>query len=98
MADVNVTYQDMKDAAARLRQGQEDMNGKLVELGGLIEALTSNGFQTQVASQTYADQFHQFQTGTKQAVDALEGLASFLEAAAEALANTDTELSNSIRS
>lgn len=98
MSNVNVTYSDMKDAAGRLRHGQQEMEAKLQELGQLIDGLVSSGFQTDQASGAYQDQFHQFQTGTKQAIDALEGLALYLDKAAEALQNTDTELANSIQS
>ena len=97
MPNMNVTYADMKDAAARLRQGQDEMNSKLTELGSLIDGLVGSGFQTDQASRTYNDTFDQFQAGTKQAIDALEGLAQFLDSAADALQNTDSELSNSIR-
>lgn len=98
MPNVNVTYSDMKDAAARLRQGQDDMNSKLTELGSLIDSLVGSGFQTDVASGAYQDQFHQFQTGTRQAIDALQNLAQYLDGAADALHDTDTGLANSIQS
>lgn len=98
MSNMNVTYGDMKDAAGRLRHGQEEMNGKLHELGQLIDGLVGGGFVTDQASGAYQDQFHHFTTGTKQAVDALEQLANYLDKAADALQNTDTDLANSIKS
>lgn len=98
MSNINVTYGDMKDAAGRLRQGKDDMNTKLVELGSLIDGLVQSGFVTDQASKTYDDQFDQFQTGTKQAIDALDGLAMFLEQAADALESTDSQLASQIKS
>jgi len=98
MSNLNVTYGDMKDAAARLRQGKEEMDQKLVELGNLIHGLTGSGFQTDQASHAYTTAFENFQAGTTKAVDALEGLAQFLDQASEALSQTDTQLSNSIQS
>lgn len=98
MSNVNVTFADMKDAAGRLRNGQHEMETKLQELGTIIDNLVGSGFVTDQASGAYQEQFHQFQTGTKQAVDALEGLATYLEKAADALADTDTQLANSIKS
>lgn len=98
MANLNVTYGDMTDAAGRLRAGQQEMEAKLAELGQLIDGLVSSGFQTDQASGQYQEQFHQFQTGTKTAIEALDSLALYLEKAADALQNTDTELSNSIQS
>jgi len=97
MANMNVTYADMKEAAGRLRHGQQEMEAKLQELGQLIDGLISSGFQTDAASGTYQEQFRQFQTGLKQGIDALEGLATYLERAADALQDTDTQLSNSIQ-
>lgn len=98
MANLNVTYSDMTDAAGRLRNGQQEMESKLAELGQLIDGLIGSGFQTDQASGQYQEQFHQFQTGTKTAIEALDSLALYLEKAADALQNTDTELSNSIQS
>lgn len=98
MANLNVTYSDMTDAAGRLRNGQQEMESKLAELGQLIDGLVGSGFQTDQASGQYQEQFHQFQTGTKTAIEALDSLALYLEKAADALQNTDTELSNSIQS
>lgn len=97
MANVNVTYADMTSAATRLRAGQHDMESKLTELGQLIDGLVGAGFQTDQASGQYQEQFHQFQTGTKTAIEALDSLALYLEKAADALQNTDTELANSIK-
>lgn len=97
MVNLNVTYADLTSAAAQLRQGRDELNQKLHELGTLVTNLVGSGFQTDHASKAYDEQFHQFQTGTKQAVDALDGLSTFLDQAANALEQTDTELANSIK-
>jgi uncharacterized protein YukE len=87
----------MRSSAGQLRNGQEQLNSTLTELSGLINNLVQSGFVTDLASVTYQDQFEQFTSGTRQAVDALEGLASYLEQAADVLAATDSDLSNAIR-
>jgi WXG100 family type VII secretion target len=97
MSNMQVTYADMTDAAARLRQGRDEMEGKLQELGSLIHGLTEGGFKTDQASGAYLDHFTQFQTGTKTAIDGLEGLAHFLEAAAQSIGDTDTQLASQIK-
>lgn len=97
MPNMNVTYSEIKDVAARLRQGQDDLNTKLLELGSLVDGLVTGGFQTDHASRGFDDTFDQFQSSTKQAIDSLEGLSRFLDAAADALEQTDTELGNSIK-
>lgn len=98
MANLTVTYADMTEAAGKLRSGKDDMTQKLSELMSVIDNLVSNGFQTDQASHTYHDTFAQFRTGTQQAVDALEGLATYLDKAADALQSTDSQLSSSIQS
>lgn len=97
MANVNVTYEDLRSSASQLRAGQEQLNSTLTELSNLINNLVETGFVTDLASVTYQDQYQQFTDGTRTAVDALEGLAAYLEQAAEVLANTDSDLSNAIR-
>lgn len=97
MANVNVTYEEMRSAAGQLRNGQEQLNSTLTELSSLINNLVENGFVTDLASVTYQDQFQQFTDGTRTAVDALESLAAYLEQAADVLAATDSDLSNAIR-
>lgn len=97
MSNMQITFADMQDAAARLRVGQDEMNTKLTELGSLIDSLTGAGFKTDQASVAYNETFDQFSTGLKQAIDALDGLAMYLEQAASAYETTDTDLSNQIR-
>lgn len=97
MANLTITYDEIKDVAARLRQGQDDMNAKLTELGSLVDSLVAGGFQAEHAARAFDDTFDQFQTSTKQAVDALEGLSGFLDSAADALQQTDVELGNAIK-
>ncbi|WP_166865928.1 WXG100 family type VII secretion target [Salinibacterium sp. ZJ70] len=97
MANLNVTYDELNDAAARLRAGKDDMQSKLAELSNLVQSLTASGFQAEHSSAAYRDSFEQFRSGTSQAVDGLEGLASFLNSAADALRQTDEGLAAAIR-
>jgi len=97
MANINVTYDDLRQAAARLTAGQDDLNNKLVELSNLVENLTANGFQAEHASAAYRDSFDQFTTGTRNAVNGLEGLSKFLLSAADALQQTDEGLASAIK-
>ena len=97
MSNVNVNYEEMRNAAGQLRNGQENLNSTLSELSTLINGLVESGFVTDLASVTYQDQYQQFTAGTRTAIDALEGLAAYLEQAADVLAATDSDLSNAIR-
>lgn len=98
MADLNVTYSDLTDVAAKLRTGQQDMDQQLADLGSLVTNLTSSGFQTDHASGAFHDTFTHYQTSLKQAIDALDGMATYLESAAKAMEETDTQLASAIQS
>ena len=97
MSNVNVSYEEMRGAAGQLRNGQEQMHSTLTELSSVINNLVQSGFVTDLASATYQDHYEQFTNGTRQAVDALESLASYLEQAADTLAATDSDLANAIQ-
>ena len=97
MANLNVTYDDLREAAQRLTAGKDDLINKLTELSNLVETLTSNGFQAEQSSAAYRDSFEQFRTGTTTAINGLEGLSNFLVSAADALQQTDEGLASGIR-
>ena len=97
MANLNVTYDDLREAAQRLTAGQDDLINKLVELSNLVSNLTANGFQAEQSSAAYRDSFEQFTTGTRSAVEGLEGLSKFLISAADALQQTDEGLASAIK-
>lgn len=97
MANINVTYDDLRETAQRLIAGQQDLQNKLVELSNVVQNLTSNGFQAEQSSAAYRDSFEQFTTGTRQAVDGLEGLSKFLTSAADTLQQTDEGLASALK-
>ena len=97
MANLNVTYDDLRQTAQRLTAGQDDLNQKLTELSNLVQNLTANGFQAEQSSAAYRDSFEQFRTGTTNAINGLEGLSKFLVSAADALQQTDEGLASGIR-
>jgi len=97
MANLNVTYQELEDAAGRLRNGQADLTSKLDELRTFIASLVSNGFVTDQASVAYNEKYEEFTSGATQTVGALDGLATFLQQAATVLRDTDTGLAGAIR-
>ena len=64
----------------------------------LVGDLVASGFVTDAASGAFNDSYTQFTTGATQMVGGIQGLSDFLNAAADALGNTDSELANAIRS
>jgi len=97
MANLSVTYEEIKDAAARLIQGKEDITTKLTELNQLIDNLVASGYVTDQSSRAFDETFDQFITGTKSGIEALDGLSKFLVSAADAMQQTDEQLAQSIK-
>lgn len=97
MANITVSYQELQDAASRLRAGQEDINGRLSELKAYIDSLVGGGFVTDQASVAFQEQYTQFTTGATQTVSALEGLSTFLTQTASVMQDVDSSLASSIR-
>lgn len=97
MANLSVTYQEMRDAANRLNTGQGEITAKLEELKGFIEGLISSGFVTDQASVAFGDSYRQFTTGATQAVSALTDLGDYLRRAATTLEDADSQLASGLR-
>jgi WXG100 family type VII secretion target len=98
MANVNVTFEELSASATTLRNGQIEIEGELTRLKNHIDQLVASGFVTDKASVAFQQTYESYTRGASETIQALDGLATFLEKAAEALGNTDTELANAIRS
>ncbi len=97
MANLNVTFADLRTAASQLTSGQGDLENRLSELKAYIDNLVSEGYVTSASSGAFQEQFTSFVTGAKQTVSALEGLSQFLNSAADTLQQTDEQLAAQIR-
>ena len=53
MANVNVTYEEMRSAATRLNAGREEINAKLTELQKLVSSLVNGGYVTDSSSKQF---------------------------------------------
>ncbi|MHA7985457.1 WXG100 family type VII secretion target [Rathayibacter sp. CAU 1779] len=96
MANLNVTYGEMTDAANRLNSGKDDIIAKLHELQSLVNNLVQGGFVTDSASGAFHSSYEQFTKGTTDAVNGLDGMSQFLTKAADALQNVDQQLAKGI--
>ncbi|MDR0847643.1 MAG: WXG100 family type VII secretion target [Propionibacteriaceae bacterium] len=92
MANINVTYQEMLDAAGKLNTGKEEITTQLNDLKGFIANLISNGFVTEQASVKFGETYNTFTTNATNTINALEGLSEYLKSAAQAMSDTDTQL------
>lgn len=96
MANLNVTYEEMRTAANNLTNGKEQLVQQLSALQAQVNNLVSSGFVTDQASGAFQTSYDQFTKGTTEAVNGLDGMSTFLTSAADALQNVDSELAKGI--
>lgn len=92
MANLNVSYEDMRSQATGLRTGQQDITDQLNKLRAQITNLVSGGFVTDAASGAFNQSYEQFNNGATQTISALDSLAGALENMANTLQETDAQL------
>lgn len=97
MANLNVTYEELRTAGNQLINGKGDLENRLMELKSYIDNLVSEGYVTSSSSGAFQEQYHQFTQSATTAISALDGLSNFLKSAADALQQTDESLASSIR-
>ncbi|MDY0891775.1 WXG100 family type VII secretion target [Frigoribacterium sp. CFBP9030] len=96
MANVTVTYDDLRTQSTQLRNGQRAIEDQLGQLKSQITNLVSSGYVTDKSSKAFDSTYSEFTTGATTTIAALEGLAGFLESAANALESTDAQLASSL--
>jgi WXG100 family type VII secretion target len=96
MANMNVTYDELRSQANQLRLGQQTITETLTNLQTQVNNLVASGFQTDAASGAFQGSYEEFTTGATQAIEGLEGMASFLEQAAQTLQDVDSQLASGI--
>ncbi|MFY1698395.1 WXG100 family type VII secretion target [Solwaraspora sp. WMMD791] len=97
MANVNVTYQEMRDAANRLTRGKEEIMSKLVELRSMVNNLVNGGYVTDSSSKQFDESYTEFNEGATKMAEGLEGMGKYLTAAADTFQQADEELAKALR-
>jgi WXG100 family type VII secretion target len=97
MPNLNVTYQDMRDAAGKLRSGKADIESDLGNLKRLVDALVSGGYVTDQSSKQFQMSYDEFNTGVTKTLEGLEGMSMYLDKAAEAFQQADQQLASSLK-
>src|SRR5690554_5714183 len=92
MADLDVSYDEMRAAAGRLRAGQDELAATLGRLRELVAQLVAHGFTTAAASGAFQLAYEQFTQGALQTVSGIDAMAHFLERASQTLADVDSRL------
>ncbi|MCA0144343.1 WXG100 family type VII secretion target [Blastococcus sp. LR1] len=96
MANVNVTYQQMEEAAGRLTNGRTEIDGMLGQLQSLVEQLVADGYVTDSSSQAFRSSYEEFTLGAKKTIEGLDGMASYLNQAAATFRDADAQLSSAL--
>ncbi|WP_280727300.1 WXG100 family type VII secretion target [Kitasatospora sp. MAA4] len=96
MANLNVTYQEMSDAATTMSNNKADIDDKLNQCRTIVDNLTTNGFVTEQASGKFDEVHTEFNTSATQAMETLAQLSDWLNKAVAAMRDMDTQLSSSL--
>ena len=96
MANVNVTYQQMEEAASRLTNGRTEIDGMLGQLKGLVDQLVSDGYVTDSSSRQFQSSYDEFTTGAKNMIAGLDGMSQYLNQAASTFRDADTQLASAL--
>jgi WXG100 family type VII secretion target len=97
MANLNVTYADMQSAANQLRSGEQTIQSDLSRLKSLIDNLVASGYVTDASSKQFETSYTEFNTGATKMIDGLTGMGQYLDAAAKAFNETDTQLASALK-
>jgi WXG100 family type VII secretion target len=95
--NVNVTYADMQSAANQLRSGQQQITSDLGRLKSLIDNLVASGYVTDSSSKQFEAAYTEFSTGATKMIEGLTGMGQYLDAAARAFQETDTQLAAALK-
>jgi WXG100 family type VII secretion target len=96
MPNVNVTYEEMRGAGRSLRAGQGEINDKLNQLRSLISSLVAGGYVTDASSKQFDTSYEEFNKGALQMMEGLDGMAGYLDAAAQTFEEADTKLAQAL--
>jgi len=97
VANVNVTYADMQSAANQLRAGENQIEGDLAKLKKLVDNLVASGYVTDTSSKQFESSYTEFNTGATKVIQGLSGMSQYLDAAAKAFHETDTQLAAALK-
>jgi WXG100 family type VII secretion target len=97
MANVNVTYGDMQSAAGQLKAGEQQINSDLARLKKLIDNLVASGYMTDSSSKQFQASYEQFNAGATKMIAGLNGMGQYLNSAAKAFQETDSQLASALK-
>ena len=96
MSNINVSYDEMQREANNLVAAKDQIIADLNRLQAQIQGLVESGFVTDQASVRFNESYQQFTTGAQSTIEGLQDLSQYLTNAAQALADTDSQLAAGI--
>lgn len=96
MANVNVTYEEMRAAGNQLQAGKNDIQSRLDQLKRQVDQLVGGGYVTDVSSKQFQQSYEEFTRGARQTIEGLDGMNTYLQRAADAFQQTDQQLSQQL--
>jgi WXG100 family type VII secretion target len=96
MADISVGYDEVERSATGIRRCTDDIQKTVQDLQGEISRLTTEGFNTQVASKKFQDAYDEWLNGIGQARQGLEGMARHLDSVKREYESWDQQAGGSI--
>lgn len=97
MANLNVTYAEMSDSAAKMRNNKTDIDARLTECKSIVDNLTASGFVTDQASGQF-DQVHSdFVNAANKTMETLDQLSQWLDKTVDAMRSMDSDLARSLQ-
>lgn len=96
MANVAVTYEEMRNAGKQLQAGKNDIETRLSQLKSQVDQLVAGGYVTDASSKQFQVSYEEFDKGARQTIEGLEGMNSYLNSAADAFQQTDQQLSQQL--
>lgn len=96
MANINVSYAEMEQAAARLGVGRDEITQKLQELQTQISNLVASGFVTDQASGKFNNSYAEYTASANTVVAKLTEIQTFLTQTANAMRDMDAQIASRI--
>jgi WXG100 family type VII secretion target len=87
----------MQSAAKQLQAGEQQIESDLTRLKKLVDNLVAGGYITDSSSKQFEASYTEFNTGATKMIQGLNGMGQYLDAAAKAFQDTDTQLANALK-
>ncbi|MFT4232469.1 MAG: WXG100 family type VII secretion target [Leucobacter sp.] len=96
MANINVSYSEMEQAATQLGAGRDEITQKLQTLQTQIGNLVSSGFVTDQASGRFNTAYTEYTASANTVIAKLGEIQTFLTQTAAALREMDAQIASKI--